>query len=194
MPFGRYRLLMAIAVLLSLAACQSPTLIVLEDPRTYVEDRTIRDARQDARIRLDISALYVEQASSTLTNIRVEVYETAVLLAGTVPAMSDKESAGALAATVDGVGPIHNEIQVIGNASLTEAAADLTIENKIKKALRTAKGIHSVNMRWHSVNGIVYIIGRALSDEEHTRTIAIVGAIGGVKEVVDRMKIVPLDG
>lgn len=193
MSFGRLRSLMAIAMLLPLAACQSPTLIVLEDPRTYVEDRTIRDARQDARIRLDIASLYVEQPSSTLTNIRVEVYETAVLLTGTVPAMSDKESAGALAASVEGVGPIHNEIQVVENASLAVAAADLTIENKIKQALRAADGIQSANMRWNSVNGIVYMIGRTLSEEEHTRTIAIVGEIAGVKQVVDRMKMVPLD-
>lgn len=193
MSFGRFRSLMAIAILLPLAACQSPTLIVLEDPRTYVEERTIRDARRDARIRLDIASLYVEQASSTLTNIRVEVYETAVLLTGTVPAMSDKEGAGALAASVEGVGPIHNEIQVVENASLTVAAADLTIENKIKKTLRAADGINSANMRWNSVNGIVYMIGRTLSEEEHTRTIAIVGEIAGVKQVVDRMKMVPPD-
>lgn len=193
MSFGRFRSLMAIAMLLPLAACQSPTLIVLEDPRTYVEERTIRDARRDARIRLDIASLYVEQASSTLTNIRVEVYETAVLLTGTVPAMSDKEGAGGLAASVEGVGPIHNEIQVVENASLTVAAADLTIENKIKKTLRAADGINSANMRWNSVNGIVYMIGRTLSEEEHTRTIAIVGEIAGVKQVVDRMKMVPPD-
>lgn len=194
MSFGRYRSLLAIAALLSVAACQSPTLIVLEDPRTYVEERSLRDAREDARIRLDIASLYVEQASSTLTNIRVEAYETAVLLAGTVPSAADKGSAGALAASVEGVGPIYNEIQVIEDASLADAAADLTIETKIKKALRAADGIHSANMRWHSVNGTVYIIGRTLSEEEHARTITLIEKIAGVKQVVDRMKMVPPDG
>lgn len=193
MSIGRYRSLLAIAVLLPVAACQSPTLIVLEDPRTYVEERTIRDAREDARIRLDIASLYVEQASSTLTNIRVEVYETAVLLTGTVPSAADMESAGALAASVDGVGPVYNEIQVIEDASLADAAADLTIETRIKKALRAADGIQSANMRWYSVNGIVYMIGRTLSEDEHKRVIAIVEEISGVKQVVDRMKMVPLD-
>lgn len=191
MSFGRYRSLLAMIALLPVTACQSPTLIVLEDPRTYVEERTIGDAREDARIRLDVASLYVEEASSTLTNIRVEVYETAVLLAGTVPTAADKDSAGALAASVEGVGPIYNEIQVIADASLADAAADLTIETKIKKALRAAEGIQSANMRWYSVNGIVYMIGRTLSEEEHERTLAIVRGIDGVKEVVDRMKMVP---
>lgn len=194
MSLGRYRSLLTIAVLLPIAACQSPTLIVLEDPRTYVEERTIRDAREDARIRLDISSLYVEQASSTLTNIRVEVYEDAVLLTGTVLSAADMESAGALAASVDGVGPVYNEIQVIEDSSLADAAADLTIETRIKQVLRAAEGIQSANMRWASVNGIVYMIGRTLSEDEHKRTIAIVKGVPGVKQVVDRMKMVPLAG
>lgn len=174
------------------AGCQSPTLVVLEDPRTYVEDRTLRDAREDARIRLDIQALFAEQESGELRNVKVEVYERAVLLVGTVTTQAAHAEAGRLAAQVEGAGPVLNEIQVVGDAGVQAAAADLTIETKIKQALRADKDVHSANLRWNSVNGIVYLFGRALSDAERDRAVAIVRGIDGVRDVVDHMKVVPL--
>lgn len=177
---------------LALAGCQSPTVVVLEDPRTYVEERSILVAREDARIRLDIQALFVEQDVGRLKNITVEVYEGAVLLTGTVADPDAKATAGALAASVMGADPVHNEIQVLPDAKLRDAAADLAIETRVKKELRASDNVKSANLRWHSVNGTVYIFGRALSAEERDRALAIVGSVPGVKGIVDRIKVVPL--
>jgi len=174
------------------AGCQSPTLIVLEDPRTYVEDRSLRDAREDARIRLDIQALFAERESGELRNVAVEVYERTVLLVGTVTTPAARDESGALAAGVEGVGRILNEVQVVGDAGVQATAEDLTVETRIKKALRADDEIHSANLRWSSVNGIVYLFGRALSEAERDRAVAIVRDIDGVREVVDHTKVVPL--
>ncbi|MDH3515137.1 MAG: YgdI/YgdR family lipoprotein, partial [Gammaproteobacteria bacterium] len=57
----RFTLAFLVTAALVAFGCQSPTVVVLEDPRTYVEERGIFVAREDARIRLDIQALYVEQ-------------------------------------------------------------------------------------------------------------------------------------
>lgn len=181
---------MLIASLVS--GCQSPTLVVLEDPRTYVEDRSLRDAREDARIRLDIQALFIEQETGALKGVKVEVYEQVVLLVGTAATPAAREEAGSLAAQVEGVGQIHNEIQVVGDTDLQATAADLTIETKAKQALRADKDVNYANLRWHSVNGVVYMFGRALSEAEREKAIAIVRAIDGVREVADLLKVVPL--
>jgi len=182
--------LMALSTL-TLSGCQSPTVIVLEDPRTYVEERSILVAREDARIRLDIQGLFVEQDVGRLKNITVEVYEGAVLLTGTVADPDAKATAGALAESVPGASPVYNEIQVLPDANLRDAAADLAIETRIKKEMRASDDVKSSNLRWHSVNGTVYLFGRALSVAERDRALAIVGRVPGVKEIVDRIKVAP---
>ena len=123
----------------------------------------------------------------------VEVYEGAVLLTGTVVEPAGRNTAGALAASVEGADPIYNEIQVLPDAALRDTAADLAIETRIKKQLRAADGVSSANMRWHCVNGTVYIFGRALSDSERDQVLDIVEKIPGVAGIVDRMKVVPLE-
>lgn len=185
-----------LAVLAALPAlgCQSPTMVVLEDPRTYVEERGILVAREDARIRLDIQALYVEQEVGRLKNVTVDVYEGAVLLTGTVVDQAAKATAGALAASVTGANPIYNEIQILPDAKLVDAAADLAIETRIKKELRSADDVRSANLRWHSVNGTIYMFGRALSVAERDLALGIVGKVPGVRNIVDRVKVVPPDG
>jgi len=179
---------------LPLSGCQSPTVIVLEDPRTYVEERGILVAREDARIRLDIQALFIEQDVGRLKNVTVDVYEGAVLLTGTVTDSEAKATAGALAGSVTGASPVYNEIQVLPDANLRDAAADLGIETRIKKLLRESDDVESANLRWHSVNGTVYMFGRALSAAERDLALSIVGKVPGVKNIVDRIAVVPLSG
>lgn len=183
---------LAIVFAALLSGCQSPTLIVLEDPRTYVEDRSLRDAHEDARIRLDIQAAFIEQETGALKSVKVEVYEQAVLLVGTVATPAIREEATALAARVEGVGPVDNRIQVVEQEDLQAAAADLTVETRIKQALRDDEDVHSANLRWHSVNGIVYLFGRALSEAEREKALAIVRGLVGVREAIDLLKVVPL--
>jgi len=190
--FCRYLPVLMALNALTLSGCQSPTVIVLEDPRTYVEDRSILIAREDARIRLDIQGLFVEQDVGRLKNVTVDVYEGAVLLTGTVTDPDGKATAGALAASVSGASPVHNEIQVLPDAKLRDAAADLAIETRIKKELRASDDVKYANLRWHSVNGTVYMFGRALSVAERDRALAIVRRVPGVKGIVDRVKVAPM--
>lgn len=189
---GRYAPVLLLLSALAAAGCETPTVIVLEDPRTYVEERSLRDAREDARIRLDIQALFIERQAGKLKDVAVDVYEGAIMLTGAVADAKAKTTAGALAASVDGAGALHNEIQVLADADRRDAAADLAVETRVKKALRTVDNVHSANMRWRCVNGIVYMFGRALSDAERDTALAIVGRTQGVRDVVDRMKVVPV--
>ena len=188
---GRISVLVPMVAALAVAGCASPTLVVLEDPRTYVEDRGIFVAREDARIRLDIQALYVEEEVGRLKNVTVDVYEGAVLLTGTVVDRAGKDIAGTLAVSVEGADPIYNEIQILPDAKLRDAAADLAIETKIKRELRAAEGVNVANLRWHCVNGAVYMFGRALSAAERDLAIAIVEQVPGVRAIIDRIKMAP---
>ena len=193
MPANRFATAIVLLSVLAVVGCKSPTLIVLEDPRSFIEERSLLVSRADARIKLDIQSLYIEHAIGKLSDVTVEVYEGAVMLTGIVAGEADKERAGELASQAEGADPVYNEVQVAGDASLQDAAADLSLETRIKKVLRAAKGIHSVNMRWHSVNSIVYMFGLALSEEERVRAVELAGAVVGVKKIVDRIKVRPVE-
>ncbi|MBE9557380.1 MAG: BON domain-containing protein [Proteobacteria bacterium] len=187
-------LLIGFAVLLALTGCDLSMDIFTEDPTALSDDRS-EDAQQlDDRIRGDILSAFVDQEVGTLKNVTVEVYEANVLLTGTVSDPEAKDTAGAVTASAEGVGNIFNEVQVIEDSSPRDKAEDLSVENRLKTSLRGSARINSFNLRWHSVDGVVYILGRVKSQKERDKVLEIVRSVKGVKDVVDHIVVRTLDG
>lgn len=187
-------LLIGFAVLLALTGCDLSMDIFTEDPTALSDDRG-EDAQQlDDRIRGDILSAFVDQEVGTLKNVTVEVYEANVLLTGTVSDPEAKDTAGAVTASAEGVGNIFNEVQVIEDSSPRDKAEDLSVENRLKTSLRGSTKINSFNLRWHSVDGVVYIFGRVKSEKERDKALEIVRSVKGVKDVVDHIVVRTLDG
>ena len=82
-----------------------------------------------------------------------------------------RQTAGALVAGIPDVRKELDEVQVAEGNGIRETSAAITVETKIKTALRRASGVHSVNMRWRSVGGTVYLFGRARSKAEQESAI-----------------------
>lgn len=191
---GRPGLLIALVALLALTACDIYIPIFHEDPTTLSEDRSEEMKRQDDRIRGDILSAFVEQEVGRLKNITVDVYEQNVLLTGTVTGPQARDTAGVVAASAEGVGRIINEIQVIEDSSLRDKTEDLSIENMLKGSLRKSNKINSFNLRWHSVNGVVYMFGRAKSQQERDKALQIARSVKGVRDVIDHIVVRAPDG
>jgi osmotically-inducible protein OsmY len=183
-----------LVALLALTGCDIYIPIFHEDPTALSEDRSEEAKQLDDRIRGDILSALVEQDVGTLKNVTVDVYEQRVLLTGTVAGPDAKETASAVSASAQGVAAVINEIQVMEDTSLRDKAEDLSIENRVKANLRDSKSVNSFNLRWHSVNRVVYLFGRATSDEERDEALQIVRSIMGVKNVVDHIAVRPPDG
>lgn len=179
---------------LALTGCDIYVPILHEDPTALSEDRSEEAKQQDDRIRGDILSAFVEQEVGTLKNVTVDVYEQNVLLTGTAAGPSARDTAGTVAASTKGVATVINEIQIMKDASLRDKAEDLSIENRVKASLRESTGINSFNLRWRCVNGVVYMFGRAMSDSERDRALAIVRSVSGVNEVIDHIAVRPPDG
>lgn len=180
--------------LLALTGCDIQIPIFHEDPTTLSEDRSEETKQRDDRVRSDILSAFVEQQVGTLKNVTVDVYERNVLLTGTVTGAAAKDTAGAVAASADDVERLINEIQVIEDSSLRDKAEDLSIENMLKANLRKSNKINSFNLRWHSVNGIVYIFGRAKAQAERENALKIARSVEGVQDVVDHIVVRAPDG
>ena len=182
-----------VAACLCVSACESPTALI-DAALTFVEERTRADLKTDTTINLQINAAFLDQKNGLFRDIAVDVYESEVLLTGSVIEPEVKRTASALVAGIPNVRKVLNEVQVTKGNGIRETSADITLETKIKVALRRASGVHSVNMRWRSVGGTVYLFGRALSKAEQETAITTINGIDGVKSLVNVQKIVPLGG
>lgn len=186
--------LFGVAALLALTGCDLYVPIFYEDPTTLGEDRSEEAQQLDDRIRGDILSAFVEQEVGTLKNVTVDVYEETVMLTGTVTGPEAKNTAGAVAASAEGVAAVINEVQVMEDSSLRDKAEDLSMENMLKASLRKSTKINSFNLRWRIVNRVVYMFGRAKNEKERDEALEIARSAKGVKDVVDHIAIRVADG
>ena len=181
----------AIALISMLAACTQPTGLV-NVASSPAEDRSFDTLTADTAITLDINEVLLgEQYRDLFAEISTDVYERVVLLTGTVKFAQNKQRATDLVRSVKGVKRIVNELQVTSDYGIGPAANDLWIETKLKVLLLGTKDIRSINYRWRSVNGTVYLIGGARSQQEMNTVLDVIRRTERVKRVVNHAWVRP---
>ena len=118
------------------------------------------------------------------------------MLTGVVKTAEVRAKAARLARSVEGVKKLYNEILVIKPVDKKKGAVegfvdDTVIETKINGLLLDASGVNVTNFRWRSVQGHVFLFGRALSAAELQKAANIVKGIKGVANVTNRAKVKP---
>ncbi|MBT3661555.1 MAG: BON domain-containing protein [Rhodospirillaceae bacterium] len=146
-----------------------------------VEDRSATDIKTDLAIKTEINA---------------DVYEQDVMLTGAVENAAAKTKAEMLVGRIKGVKRLHNLIMVIKPVDKKKGAVegfvdDTVIDQKINALLLDGSGVNVTNFRWRSVQGHVFLFGRALSASEKTKAAGIVKGIKTVLSVTDRVKVRP---
>jgi len=178
--------MMATAVLLAtgpaLAIDLNPFSAIKGAVEAAVEDRKAEDIANDTRIKAEITANVIDKMGTDVISISADVYEGDVMLTGAVEKAGLKLQAEALTKKVEGVRKVYNEILVIRPLDRKKGAAeafvdDTVIEGKINALLLDATGVSVTNFRWRSVQGNVFLFGRALSKPELDKAIAISGAL-----------------
>lgn len=181
----------AIALIGALAACTQPTGII-NVASSPVEDRSLETLRDDAAITFDINEILIgEKYLDLFAEISTDTYERVVMLTGTVKFAENKQRATELLRSVKGVKEIINELQVTKDYGVGAAANDLWIEAKLKVLLLGTRGIRSINYRWRSVNGTVYLIGAGRSRQETNTVIDVIRKTARVKKVVNHAWVRP---
>lgn len=185
-------ILIAVALLGALGSCADPT-APLDVATTVAEDRPFGQVANDAAIKLEFDRqLGTSNATSRLFfDVNCDVYEGRMMLTGSVKTQADRERAVALARNVRGVKVVYDDVQVTDAGGFGSSAKDALIEAKIKARLIGAKGIKSINFRWQSVNGTIYLIGRARTRNELDSVLAVIKDTDDVKSVVSHVEVVP---
>lgn len=188
---SKIRSTVAIALISLLAACTQPTGLV-NVASSPGEDRSFETLSADTAITFDINEILLgEKYRDLFAEISTDAYERVVLLTGTVKFAQNKQRATDLVRGVKGVKRIVNELQVTNDYGIGAAANDLWIETKLKVLLLGTKDIRSINYRWRSVNGTVYVIGAARSQQEMNTVLDVIRKTDRVKKVINHAWVRP---
>ena len=118
-------------------------------------------------------------------------YNGVVLLAGQVATPSMKDKAAELAARVEKVRSIHNELEVGEPTSVWVRTNDAAITTKIKTRLLAGDQTYSRSVKVVTENSTVYLMGM-IPREEADRTISLVSRVSGVKKIVKVFEYIDL--
>ena len=184
----------ALAAAPALAQFFNPLSAIKSAVEAVAEDRSSGDIAKDLEIKATITADVIDKLGSDVISISSDVYEQDVMLTGSVEKAEQKAEAGKLAAAVEGVKKVYNEILVVKPIDKKKGVAenfvdDTVIETKINAQLLDATGVNVTNFRWRSVGGNVFLFGRALAAEELDKATAVVKDIDNVVSVTSRVKV-----
>lgn len=179
------------ALALATAACTTPTGLI-DATTTVAEDRSLSQLATDAEIRLDLNKkLLGENYRDLFLEVSTNVFEGRVMLTGSVKTLADKNRASALAQDITGIRTIYNDLQVTDQGGFKNTAHDVWIESKLKARLVAEKGVHSINLRWRAVNGVVYVIGRVRTEVEMGKVLTVIRDVDHVTRVVNHIVVKP---
>lgn len=150
----------------------------------------IGGAFTDAGIKGKINEAWFQYNIETFSKLSTTVNQGRVLLTGVVQNPQDRVEAVRLVWQVQGVKQVMNEIRVADSEGLPGFVRDKWITGRIRAAITFDKEISSLNYSIDTVQGVVYLMGVAMSQSELSRVMEISRTIPNVKQVVSYVKMV----
>ena len=183
---------------LGMSACSPTNNNITSAAKAAFEDRLAEQQVVDAKIKAGILDRLIGIDKMLAIDLSVDVWKTRVMLTGTLSSAAVRNKV-ARAVQEDGrVSQFYNEVQIItedekatrrewketaqsGADKAAEFFDDFWIETKLTGQLLAADGVNSVNYRWRSVLGTVYLLGEAQSSKELNAVVTIIKNTKGVR-------------
>lgn len=181
---------LAFAGLTTLAGCgalvvggaAATTATVATDRRTTGEQ--VEDQAIELKVNSEMRKLVGDNGRVNATS-----YAGLVLLTGDVPTENDRQQAQTLAAKVEKVKKVVNELRVGEITPLTVRTNDTWLTSKVKTSLINTQNVPSRTITLTTERGIVYMLGKVTSAEAQMASKA-AASVGGVNKVVTLFQIV----
>ncbi|MTJ80286.1 MAG: BON domain-containing protein [Telmatospirillum sp.] len=151
------------------------------------EERGFEGAVDDTKIRTSINNLWLSEDLEVFRDITLTVNEGRVMLTGSVKKPETRIEAVRLAWQAPGVRQVLDEIQVEDKSGFSDYASDVWIANKLRTQLMFDSKVKNINYTIDVVNGVVYLMGIAQSQDELDRVIAYARDTSSVKRVVSHV-------
>ena len=154
-----------------------------------VQERSSKQAAIDILIKAKIEeAMFSNDYDKLFSKVRVIVYESRVLLVGTVVEEDMKEKANQISWNTKDVKEVANYI-TIGKNDLIDYVKDTRISLELRAKMLTDKEVSEVNFSVTTENRILYLVGIAQNNKELSKVIEHASNIAGVKKIVNLIKL-----
>jgi osmotically-inducible protein OsmY len=154
---------------------------------TALDVRTKDEVAADAEISASASKRLLQDKQAEWSGVTLLVFARHVVLAGAVKSEAVKQRVEAVVREDNRIRSLKNELLV---GDVGRLVRDSALEGEINATLTAAKGVGSVNMRWCATGGRVVLMGVAASQAEARLAVQKIRAVGGVKTVVSRLRVV----
>lgn len=193
------RVFMGALAVAMVSACGTQT-IIAETAKAAFEDRLTEEQVVDTKIKAGIVDRILDIDKGLILDVSVDVWKNRVMLTGTLSDPTVRNSVIRAAQEDTRISDFYNNIHIVseveqaerrewmekaksGGETISNVVSDVWIETKISAQLITEDGISSVNYRWRSVLGSIYLIGEAATSAELNKVLDIIGATKGVTSV-----------
>jgi len=149
-------------------------------------ERSRAEANKDDILKSQLSRRIAELDRRAYRAVTVEVWGGRALLMGAVIKPMQRRKAEQVAAALDGIAEVHNELVLAEDKALDVFAADPAREEAVRQALGV-QGRNGTIIR--VINGVAFLLGGAPSAEAVTAMKADAGTVPGIKWVVSALKI-----
>ena len=148
-------------------------------------DRSLGTVVDDATIKINIAAKFIDSGDNLFVNINTTVLEGRVLLTGLVDNQELRIDAVRRVWEVDGVNEVVNEIQIGDRESLKEYAQDVWITTQVKGLAAKTLGLRSIAYNFETIQGKVYIAGITSKPDQLQELLELTKTVKGVTEIVN---------
>lgn len=121
--------------------------------------------------------------------VAVNVYDSEVLLTGTLPSQYLIGRAETVTWRVRHVKHVYNNIEESDVSPMRNYARDAFITSQIKTKLLSIPNIRALNFTIKTTNNVVYLIGIARSQDELDNVINVASHVKGAKRVISYIKL-----
>jgi len=180
-----------LSTLLCLTGCIAPLLMggAAATAMVATKEKGIGGSMSDSNICTKVKMNLYNFNADLHAKVSVSVQNQEVLLTGVVQDPTWAQEAERLAKSVEGVTNVINHIETEGAETMGSMTSDGWITTRIKSKLLFENDLYSLNYTVETSNGTVYLTGIGQDEAEINRVIDIAKNIGGVKKVVNLVKI-----
>jgi osmotically-inducible protein OsmY len=148
------------------------------------EKRGLQGFATDAAITAQINELWLQHSLDLYGRLAMRVDQGRVLLTGRAADPQMRLDAVRLAWQATGVKEVINEIQVDTESGVVDSAKDTWINTQLRTRITFDGAVSGQNYSIDTVNGVVYLMGWAKSQDELDRVIGHARAIPNVQRIV----------
>jgi osmotically-inducible protein OsmY len=150
--------------------------------------RTTGTVAEDQGIEVK-AANRIQDSLGDRAHVNVTSYNRQVLITGEVPSAQDKQLVERIVGNVENVRNVVNELNIMGNSSLTQRSSDSLVTGRVKARLVDAQDLFANSFKVVTEHGTTYIMGR-VTQREANRATEIIRGTDGVQRLVRVLEII----